>query len=76
MITRADAAALDAADPLASFRDEFVIPDPSLVYLDGNSLGRAPKAAIARLHALAVDQWAGRLIRGVGRLDLDAHSRG
>ena len=26
MITRADAAALDAADPLASFRDEFVIP--------------------------------------------------
>ena len=41
-----------------------MIPDPSLVYLDGNSLGRAPKAAIARLHALAVDQWAGRLIRG------------
>ncbi len=64
MITRADAAALDADDPLASFRDEFVTVDPSLVYLDGNSLGRAPKATLARLQAVAVDEWAARLIRG------------
>ena len=35
---------LDAADPLASFRDRFVIADPAVVYLDGNSLGRLPLA--------------------------------
>ena len=35
-----DPAPLDAADPLASFRDRFVISDPAIVYLDGNSLGR------------------------------------
>ena len=42
----AHARALDAADPLAGFRTRFSIPDPSLVYLDGNSLGRPPLAAI------------------------------
>ena len=53
MITRADAVALDRADPLAGYREEFVIPDPSLVYLDGNSLGRTPKAALTCLTAVA-----------------------
>jgi len=64
MVTRADAVALDAADPLAAYRSEFVMPDPSLVYLDGNSLGRTPRRTIARLTALAGEQWAGRLIDG------------
>ena len=31
---------MDAADPLATFRDRFVGSDSTLVYLDGNSLGR------------------------------------
>src|SRR3972149_5336201 len=39
----------DRADPLARFRDEFVIDDPDLIYLDGNSLGRLPKRTAARL---------------------------
>ena len=34
---------LDAADELASFRSQFVIEDPDLIYLDGNSLGRLPE---------------------------------
>ena len=34
---------LDNADQLANFRSKFVIEDPSLIYLDGNSLGRLPK---------------------------------
>src|SRR5215212_24144 len=34
-----DPAALDAADPLARFRDLFAPTEPGLVYLDGNSLG-------------------------------------
>ena len=38
--TRADAAGLDAADPLGGLRERFRIPDPERIYLDGNSLGR------------------------------------
>jgi kynureninase len=60
----ADPAALDAGDPLASFRRRFVIPDPDLVYLDGNSLGRPPLAALERLARVAAEEWAGELIRG------------
>ena len=40
---------LDKADELASFRDEFVIDDPDLIYLDGNSLGRLPQRTIEHL---------------------------
>ena len=60
------AAALDAADPLAAYREQFLTPADSDVvsYLDGNSLGR-PLAATATLLADFVQrQWAGRLIRG------------
>jgi len=63
MVTRADAVRLDGADPLAPYRGEFVIPDPSLVYLDGNSLGRMPRRAAARLAAIG-EAWAGSLIAG------------
>jgi kynureninase len=63
-IATADPAALDAADPLAPFRRRFVIPDPELVYLDGNSLGRPPLRAIERVARVATEEWAGELIRG------------
>jgi len=59
-----DPAALDAADPLASFRNRFVIPESDLLYLDGNSLGRPPRAALKRLARVAGQEWAGELIRG------------
>jgi kynureninase len=61
VIERTDALALDARDPLASWRDEFVIPDPELIYLDGNSLGRTPKRSVEALHRV-IDQWSGDLI--------------
>ncbi|WP_460304461.1 kynureninase [Actinocorallia aurea] len=59
----AEARALDAADPLADFRDDFVIDDPGTVYLDGNSLGRMPKTTRAALHS-ALDTWQSDLIDG------------
>jgi kynureninase len=58
---------LDAADPLAGYRDRFVITDPDTIYLDGNSLGRLPKATRYRLrHAVEVE-WGTDLIRGWDR---------
>ena len=57
-----EAVALDAADPLAGWRDEFLIPDPRVVYLDGNSLGMTPRRTIERVEALMRDEWAGGLI--------------
>ncbi len=55
---------LDEQDELRSFRDRFVIDDPGLIYLDGNSLGRLPKASRARARQLIEDEWGDRLIRG------------
>jgi kynureninase len=63
MRSRADAEALDAADPLAGFRDRFVEPDPDLIYLDGNSLGRLPKATVDRLRDVVEGEWGAGLAR-------------
>jgi len=60
----ARAAALDAADPLARFRGEFVPSDDVVAYLDGNSLGRPTRASAERLARFATEQWGARLIRG------------
>jgi kynureninase len=55
---------LDAADPLARFRDRFVGAAGDLVYFDGNSLGRPVAATAGRLAAFVEQEWGGRLIRG------------
>ena len=60
--TRNYAQSLDDSDPLRAFRDRFVIDD-DLVYLDGNSLGRLPRATAERLARVVTEQWGGRLIR-------------
>jgi kynureninase len=62
-LSRAHAKALDAADVLASFRDRFVIDDPALIYLDGNSLGRLSKATEARLIEVIRSEWGRDLVR-------------
>jgi kynureninase len=67
MLVRTDATyaeELDAGDPLAQFRDRFVIADPDLLYLDGNSLGRLPKSTQALADDFINRQWGERLIRG------------
>jgi kynureninase len=58
----AEAAALDAADPLAHKRKEFDL-DPEVAYFDGNSLGAPPKHVAGRLAAVVREEWGGRLIR-------------
>jgi len=54
---------LDRADELAHFQSEFVIDDPDLIYLDGNSLGRLPKRSMARLREAVEHEWGSHLIR-------------
>jgi kynureninase len=62
-LDRNSCAALDAADPLAGFRDRF-LDDGSTIYLDGNSMGRLPKAAVPRLREMAEHEWGTSLVRG------------
>jgi kynureninase len=59
------AAALDAADQLAGFRDEFIgSDDPAIcAYLDGNSLGRPLRATRDRIGSFVEQIWGKRLIR-------------
>ncbi|WP_114392324.1 kynureninase [Oleisolibacter albus] len=67
-LTRRDAEALDAADPLAGFRDRFALPD-GVIYLDGNSLGVLPKATTARLAQVVEQEWGRDLIRSWNSAD-------
>lgn len=57
----ARARALDAADPLAWSKAEFHHPE-GLIYLDGNSLGLLPKAAVARMVDVMQREWGEGLI--------------
>jgi kynureninase len=54
---------LDAQDELAAFRDEFVVEEPDLIYLDGNSLGRLPKRTVDFMRHAIEYEWGQRLIR-------------
>jgi kynureninase len=54
---------MDSQDELASFRNEFVIKDPDLIYLDGNSLGRLPKRTTDFMHNVIEREWGESLIR-------------
>jgi kynureninase len=60
---RAYAEHLDDTDPLAGFRLRFEIPDPRVVYLDGNSLGRMPAATPDAVATVLHEEWGDRLIR-------------
>ena len=53
---------MDEGDELAAFRERFVIDDPGLIYMDGNSLGRLPKATAGRMQEVIEREWGGDLI--------------
>jgi kynureninase len=60
---RAHAEEMDAADPLACYRERFVLEDPALVYLNGNSLGALPRATMRRLESMIHAEWGTALAR-------------
>jgi kynureninase len=64
MFTRQDALALDATDPLASFRNRFVVTDPEVCYLDGNSLGRLPKSTVESINKFLIEGWGTKIVDG------------
>ena len=63
----ADAAALDAADPLHSFRDEFLMPRApdgrAAVYFCGHSLGLQPRRTAALVNE-ELEAWARHAVEG------------
>ncbi|WP_375420362.1 kynureninase [uncultured Sphingomonas sp.] len=73
-MTREEALALDAADPLAPLRQRFVLPE-GVIYLDGNSLGALPRDTPAALADAAGRQWGDRLIRSWNEGWIDAPQR-
>jgi kynureninase len=60
--SRDEALARDARDPLAPLRAQFDLPD-GVIYLDGNSLGARPRAALARSQQVVAQEWGHDLIR-------------
>jgi len=55
---------LDKNDPLAHFKSQFVISDPEMCYLDGNSLGRLPKATITAINDFMTKEWGPEVVTG------------
>jgi len=55
---------LDKNDPLAHFKSQFVVTDPEMCYLDGNSLGRLPKATITAINDFMVKEWGPEVVTG------------
>jgi kynureninase len=66
---------LDDQDPLRDFRSDFMISDPDLIYMDGNSLGRLPLASAEQLRTVIKDEWGAELIRGWNKGWWDAPRR-
>jgi len=62
---RAYALELDKNDPLAHFKSQFVVADPEMCYLDGNSLGRLPKETISAVNNL-MTEWGAEVVTGWG----------
>ena len=55
---------LDKNDPLAHFKSQFVVSDPEMCYLDGNSLGRLPKSTITAITDFMSKEWGPEVVTG------------
>jgi kynureninase len=63
VLDRGRAGELDAADPLGGYRERFLLEDPGLIYLNGNSLGALPRATVARMDRMLRQEWGTALAR-------------
>ncbi len=63
VLDRAQAAELDAADPLGGYRERFLTGEPGLIYLNGNSLGALPLATLRRMDRMLKQEWGTALAR-------------
>ena len=63
LLDRGYAGKLDAADSLAGYRERFLLTDPALIYLNGNSLGALPLATVARMETVFREEWGTALAR-------------
>jgi kynureninase len=66
---------LDAQDPIGGFREQFIIDDPELIYLDGNSLGRLTRASMERVKLALEAEWGRDLINSWNKSWWDAPGR-
>lgn len=55
---------LDRNDPLAHFKNRFLITDPDLCYLDGNSLGRLPHDTVKAVNDFMTHEWGREVVTG------------
>jgi kynureninase len=62
MIDRKHCEDLDRRDPLARFRERFLLPE-GVIYLDGNSLGPVLKSVPDRIRQVVEREWGEGLIR-------------
>ena len=63
-ITKEFVLELDNKDPLRAFKSEFIVTDPDICYLDGNSLGRLPKKTIEATNDFLLKEWGHELVDG------------
>ena len=73
---RSAAQKLDAQDPLHHFKNDFVITDPDMCYLDGNSLGRLPHATVKAINDFLTHEWGPEVVTRWGHWVDDAQSAG
>ena len=67
---------MDKLDPLRSYPERFVVQDPKVCYLDGNSLGRLPKQTIEVLNRFLSDEWGSKVVEGWNEWVDEAQSTG
>lgn len=73
---RSVAESLDAQDPLHHYKNKFVVTDPDMCYLDGNSLGRLPHATVKAINDFLTHEWGPEVVTGWGHWVDEAQSAG